>query len=114
MHLLDELHLGYPFGASRMLQGFPVRKGSEWPNQVWTIDITYIAMSRGFVCLAAVADSFSRKILSRRLSITLETEFCIEAIEEALACHDRHAEYLKAPPRCLQKVPDGKLGVVIR
>ena len=49
----------------------------------------YIPMSRGFVYLAAVVDWFSRKILAWRLSITLETEFCIEAVEEALARHGR-------------------------
>ena len=46
-------------------------------------------MSRGFVYLAAVIDWFSRKILAWRLSITLETEFCIEAVEQALARHGR-------------------------
>ena len=55
------------------------------PNQVWAMDITYIPMTRGFVYLAAVVDWFSRKVLSWRLSITLETEFCLEAVEEALA-----------------------------
>jgi putative transposase len=54
------------------------------PNQVWAMDITYIPMARGFVYLAAVVDWFSRKILSWRLSITLETDFCIEAVEEAI------------------------------
>ena len=55
------------------------------PNQVWAMDITCIPMTRGFVYLAAVVDWFSRKVLSWRLSITLETEFCLEAVEEALA-----------------------------
>ena len=55
------------------------------PNQVWAMDITFIPMARGFVYLAAVVDWFSRKVLSWRLSITLETEFCLEAVEEALA-----------------------------
>lgn len=54
------------------------------PNQVWAMDITYIPMARGFVYLAAVVDWFSRKVLSWRLSITLETDFCIEAVEEAI------------------------------
>jgi putative transposase len=54
------------------------------PNQVWAMDITYIPMARGFVYLAAVVDWFSREILSWRLSITLETDFCIEAVEEAI------------------------------
>ena len=55
------------------------------PNQVWAMDITYIPMARGFVYLAAVVDWFSRKVLAWKLSITLETEFCLEAVEEALA-----------------------------
>jgi putative transposase len=55
------------------------------PNQVWAMDITYIPMARGFVYLAAVVDSFSRRVLSWRLSITLQVDFCIEAVEEALA-----------------------------
>jgi len=55
------------------------------PNQVWATDITYVPMARGFVYLIAIVDWFSRRVLSWRLSITLETDFCIEALEEALA-----------------------------
>jgi len=55
------------------------------PNQVWAMDITYIPMARGFVYLAAVVDWFSRKVLAWRVSITLDTAFCLEAVEEALA-----------------------------
>jgi len=58
-------------------------------NQVWAMDVTYIPMAHGFVYLAAVVDWFSRRILSHRVSITLEVDFCIEALEEALARHDR-------------------------
>jgi putative transposase len=54
------------------------------PNQVWATDITYIPMARGFVYLIAIVDWFSRRVLAWRLSITLETDFCIEALEEAL------------------------------
>ena len=57
------------------------------PNQVWAMDITYIPIARGFVYLAAVVDWFSRRVLSHRLSITMDTAFCIEALEEALAHH---------------------------
>ena len=53
------------------------------------MDITYIPMARGFVYLAAVVDWFSRRVLAWRLSITLETEFCIDAVEEALARHGK-------------------------
>jgi putative transposase len=55
------------------------------PNQVWAMDITYIPMARGFVYLAAVLDWASRRVLSWRLSITMEAAFCVEALEEALA-----------------------------
>src|SRR5690606_5432139 len=54
------------------------------PNQVWAMDITYIPMARGFVYLAAVVDWFSRRVLSWRLSISMDVGFCIEAVEEAL------------------------------
>ena len=59
------------------------------PNQVWAMDITYIPMAHGFVYLAAVLDWFSRRVLAWRLSITLETEFCLEAVQEALARHGK-------------------------
>lgn len=55
------------------------------PNQVWAMDITYIPMARGFVYLAAVVDWFSRKVLAWRLSITMDTALCIEAVEDAMA-----------------------------
>ncbi len=55
------------------------------PNQVWAMDISYIPMARGFVYLATVVDWFSRKVLAWKLSITLDTTFCLEAVEEALA-----------------------------
>jgi putative transposase len=55
------------------------------PNKVWAMDITYIPMARGFVYLAAVLDWASRRVLSWRLSITMEAAFCVEALEEALA-----------------------------
>jgi putative transposase len=74
-------HKIYPY----LLRGLAV----ERPNQVWAMDITYIPMARGFVYLAAVVDWFSRRVLAWRLSITLEVEFCLEAVEEALAKHGR-------------------------
>jgi putative transposase len=55
------------------------------PNQAWAMDITYVPMAQGFVYLAAIIDWFSRRILAWRLSITMEAEFCVEALEEALA-----------------------------
>src|ERR1700704_687895 len=71
----------YPY----LLRGLKVDR----PNQVWAMDITYIPMARGFVYLAAVVDWFSRRVLSHRVSITMEADFCIEALEEALARHGR-------------------------
>jgi putative transposase len=59
------------------------------PNHVWAMDITYIPMARGYVYLAAVVDWVTRKVLAWRLSITLEAEFCIEAVKEALARYGR-------------------------
>ena len=54
-------------------------------NQVWAADITYIPMARGFVYLVAVIDWYSRRVLAWRLSNTLETTFCVEALNEAVA-----------------------------
>ena len=61
----------------------------ERPNQVWAMDITYIPMARGFVYLTAVVDWFSRRVLAWRLSISMEVDFCLDALEEALARHGR-------------------------
>lgn len=55
------------------------------PNQVWATDISYIPMTKGFVYLVAIVDWFNRKVLAWRISITMEAEFCIEALEKALA-----------------------------
>jgi putative transposase len=74
-------HKIYPY----LLRNLPVTR----PNQVWAMDITYIPMARGFVYLAAVVDWFSRRVLAWRLSITMEVEFCLEAVNEALAGHGR-------------------------
>ena len=74
-------HKIYPY----LLRGLTIDR----PNQVWAMDITYIPMARGFVYLAAVVDWFSRRVLSWRVSITLEAAFCIEALEDALARHGR-------------------------
>jgi putative transposase len=57
------------------------------PNQVWAVDITYIPMSRGFMYLVAVMDWHSRKVLSWRLSNTLDSDFCVEAVIEAIGRH---------------------------
>jgi putative transposase len=72
-------HKIYPY----LLRKVPVTK----PDQVWAMDITYIPMARGFVYLAAVIDWFSRRVLSWRVSITMETAFCLDALEEAMERH---------------------------
>jgi len=55
------------------------------PNQVWCADITYLPMRRGFLYLVAVMDWATRKVLAWRVSNTLDVEFCLEVLEEALA-----------------------------
>ena len=61
----------------------------ERPNQVWCADITYIPMRKGFLYLVAIMDWHSRKVLSWRLSNTMDTDFCVAALEEALAKHGK-------------------------
>ena len=74
-------HKIYPY----LLRGMAITR----PNQVWAMDITYIPMARGFVYLAVVLDWFSRRVLSWRLSITMEAAFCVETLEDALARHGK-------------------------
>jgi len=69
-------HRRYPY----LLRGMKI----ESPNAVWCTDITYIRMSPGFVYLVAIMDWFSRYVVSWEVSITLEVEFCIGALERAL------------------------------
>ena len=57
----------------------------ERPNQVWATDITYVPMAQGFAYLVAILDLYSRKVLAFRVSNALATDFCVEALEEALA-----------------------------
>lgn len=70
-------HKVYPY----LLRKLPIVR----PNQVWATDISYIPMAKGFVYLVAIVDWFSRKVLAWRVSITMEADFCVEALEEALA-----------------------------
>ena len=74
-------HKIYPY----LLRGVEITRA----NQVWAMDITYIPMARGFVYLAVVLDWFSRRVLSWRVSITMEAAFCVETLEEALAKHGK-------------------------
>jgi putative transposase len=68
-----------------LLRGMEITR----PNQVWAMDITYVPMAKGFVYLTVVLDWFSRRVLTWRLSITMEASFCVEALEEALARHGK-------------------------
>jgi putative transposase len=68
-----------------LLRGLEIAR----PNQVWAMDITYVPMAKGFVYLAVVLDWYSRRVLSWKLSITMEAAFCVETLEEALAKHGR-------------------------
>ncbi len=74
-------HTIYPY----LLRNLAVTR----PNQVWATDISYIPMARGFVYLAAVVDWFSRRILSWKLSITMDVSFCLEAVQEALSMNEK-------------------------
>ena len=74
-------HTIYPY----LLRGIETTRA----NQVWAMDITYIPMARGFVYLVVVLDWFSRRVLSWRISITMEAAFCIDTLEEALAKHGK-------------------------
>jgi len=74
-------HKIYPY----LLRGLTIDR----PNQVWAADITYIPIGRGFLYLVAVIDWASRAVLSWRLSNTMDSSFCVDALEEALATHGR-------------------------
>jgi putative transposase len=69
-------HKVYPY----LLRGVVVSR----PNQVWSTDITYIRLTHGFVYLVAVIDWYSRRVLSWRISNTMDTVFCVDCLEEAL------------------------------
>jgi len=70
-------HAVYPY----LLRGLEICRA----NHVWAADITYIPMKAGFVYLVAIMDWYSRRVLSWRLSVTLDPSFCVDALEEALA-----------------------------
>ena len=74
-------HRVYPY----LLRGVDIMR----VNQVWSIDITYVRLGRGFAYLVAVIDWYSRRGLSWKLSNTLESEFCVEALDEALRLHGK-------------------------
>jgi putative transposase len=82
-------------GTSRRHRAHPVypyllrHRPITQPNDVWAMDITYIPMAQGFVYLAAVMDWASRRVLSWRISVTLDSAFCIAALDEAIARYGR-------------------------
>ena len=76
-------HKIYPY----LLRGTKIDR----PDQVWATDITYIPMARGFVYLVAIVDWFSRRVLAHRVSITMEADFCVEALEEAICRYGKPA-----------------------
>ena len=78
-------HKIYPY----LLRGVPVTR----PNQVWSTDITYIRLARGFAYLVAVIDWYSRKVLSWRLSNSMDASFCVDCLEDALREHGRPAVF---------------------
>jgi putative transposase len=74
-------HMVYPY----LLRGMKIERA----NHVWATDITYIPMACGWVYLCAIVDWASRRVLAHRVSISMDTAFCLEALEEALAKHGR-------------------------
>jgi putative transposase len=74
-------HPIYPY----LLKGLTIDR----PNQVWAADITYIPMRRGFVYLVAIVDWATRRVLAHRVSISMSTDFCVEALEEAITRYGR-------------------------
>jgi len=75
----NQAHRVYPY----LLKDLTIDR----PNQVWATDVTYIPMAKGFLYLVAIIDWYSRKVLSWRLSNTLDADFCVDALEEALSRH---------------------------
>jgi len=84
-------HKVYPY----LLRGVVVAR----PNQVWSTDITYIRLTHGFVYLVAVIDWYSRRVLSFRISNTLDTAFCVDCLEEALQRYG-HPEIFNTDQGC--------------
>jgi putative transposase len=74
-------HRVYPY----LLRGVEVVR----PDQVWSTDITYIRLSRGFAYLVAIIDWYSRRVLAWRISNSMDANFCIDCLEDALACHGK-------------------------
>jgi putative transposase len=73
----DHAHKIYPYLLSQVV--------IERPNQAWAADITYLPMAKGFVYLVAILDLYSRKVVAWRTNNTLTSDFCVEALQEAIA-----------------------------
>ena len=100
-------HKKYPY----LLRGKQI-----WlPNQVWATDITYIRLKGGYVYLVAIIDLYSRKILSWRVSNTMDAEFCVSALEEAIALWgvpaifntDQGSQFTSDASRCSSRTASG-------
>ncbi len=90
LSVVNQRHKIYPY----LLRGLEIGR----PHQVWSTDITYIPMSKGFVYLVAVMDWYSRCALSRRVSTTMDADFCVDALEEAIenyGCPETFTSVLK-------------------
>ena len=93
-------HTVYPY----LLRGLSI----ERPNQVWATDICYIPMAHGFMYLVAIMDWYSRRVLAWRVSNTFDSDFCVEALEDALTRHgppeifntDQGAQFTRRLRRC--------------
>lgn len=79
LSLVNQAHKVYPY----LLRNLAITR----PNQVWAADVTYVPMARGFVYLVAIMDWYSRRVLSWRVSNTMDTAFCVEALNEAMENH---------------------------
>jgi putative transposase len=94
--LPDQAHKIYPYLLSEVV--------IERPNQVWAADITYLPMAKGFVYLVAILDLYSRKVVAWRTNNTLTSDFCVEALQEALVRFGRPETFntdraASSPPR---------------
>lgn len=76
-------HKVYPY----LLRGLPITR----PNHVWSTDITYVRLARGFAYLVAIIDWYSRRVLSWRISNSMDASFCVDCLEEALVEHGKPA-----------------------
>ena len=90
----NQAHRVYPY----LLRNLNIDR----PNQVWATDITYLPMARGFVYLVAVIDWYSRRVLSWRLSNTLDSQFCVDALEDGVFQESCRLKFKVMPP-CLSR-----------